>query len=242
MFEQIEVNSERWFDLKLLMNEEFRDVINYEGLYQVSNYGRIKSLNYTCRNRNQKYLPHIIKNIKQKDGYCFNALYKNGIKSQFKTHRLVAQAFLLNDKKMPQVNHIDCNRSNNNLDNLYKLSKIKHMAKEDKEMYGNYGARRPMYDSYGRDEYGRGNYYGDHYGRRGYDMKYRGDEELDRMAGEYGRYQESRSRYGAGEETKKSLEHMLRSMEDFARMLKEEAQSQEEVNMIKQTAQRIAQM
>lgn len=118
MFEQIEVNSERWFDLKLLMNEEFRDVINYEGLYQVSNYGRIKSLNYTCRNGNQKYLPHIIKNIKQKDGYCFNALYKNGIKSQFRTHRLVATAFLLNDKKMPQVNHIDCNRSNNKLDNL----------------------------------------------------------------------------------------------------------------------------
>ena len=80
------------------------------------------------------------------------------------------------------------------------------------------------------------------YGRRGYDAKYRGHEHLDRMYDNYGRYEEGRSRYGANEDTKKSLEYMLRSMEDFARMLKEEAQSQEEVNMIKQTAQRIAQM
>ncbi len=134
----------------------------------------------------------------------------------------------------------------NNLDNLYKLSKIKHMAKEDKNMYGeygNYGGRRAGYDSYGRDEYGRGNYGNyDGYGARGRDMRYRGHEHLDKMYEDYGRYEEGRQRYGANEDTKKSLEYMLRSMENFARMLKEEAQSQEEVNMIKQTAQRIAQM
>ena len=62
------------------------------------------------------------------------------------------------------------------------------------------------------------------------------------MYEDYGRYMQSRERYGAGEDTKKSLEYMLRSMEDFARMLKEDAQSQEEVMMIKETAQRIAQM
>ncbi len=134
----------------------------------------------------------------------------------------------------------------NNLDNLYKLSKIKHMAKEDKEMYGEYNGRRAGYDTYGRDNYGNDysyrNYGRNDYGARGRDMRYRGDEELDRMMGEYGRYMENRSRYGASEETKRSLEYMLKSMEDFARMLKEEAQSQEEVQMIKQTAQRIAQM
>lgn len=102
--------------------------------------------------------------------------------------------------------------------------------------YGNYGGRRAGYDSYGR-----GDSYGDNYGRRGYDSKYRGDDELDRMYGEYGRYQESR-RYGAGEDSKKSLKYMLESMENFAKFLKEDAQSQEEVMMIKETAQRIAQM
>lgn len=126
--------------------------------------------------------------------------------------------------------------TNNNLEFIYKLSKIKHMAKEDKNMYGNYGARRPGYDSYG-DYYREGSY-----GRRGYDMKYRGHDHLDRMYDSYGRYEEGRQRYGANEDTRRSLEYMLRSMEDFARMLKEEASSQEEVEMIRQTAQRIAQM
>lgn len=125
-----------------------------------------------------------------------------------------------------------------NVDNLLKLSKIKHMAKEDKNM--NYGGRRPGYDTYGN--YGNYGEYNDGYGRRGIDSKYRGYGHLDRMYNEYGNYSYGRERYGANEDTKRSLEYMLRSMEDFARMLKEEAQSQEEVQMIKQTAQRIAQM
>ena len=133
-----------------------------------------------------------------------------------------------------------------NLDHLLKLSKIKHYAKEDKEMnYGNYGGRHVGYDSYGRDEYGRGNYgeYNNNYGARGYDRRYRGHDSLDRMYQDYGRYMGDRERYGAGsEDSKKSLKYMLESMEDFARMLKEDATSQEEVMMIKQAAQRIANM
>lgn len=144
-----------------------------------------------------------------------------------------------------KIQHIlDEDINTNNLDHLFKLSKIKHLAKEDKEMYGEYGARRPGYDSYGNyGNYGNYGEYGrDSYGRRGYDMKYRGHEYIDRMAGEYGRYEEGKQRYGANEDTKRSLQYMLKSMEDFARMLKEEANSQEEVQMIRDTAQRIAQM
>lgn len=129
-----------------------------------------------------------------------------------------------------------------NLDHLYKLTKINHMIKEEENMnnsYGNYGNYGNDYGRYG-NEYG--NYGHENYGRRGVDSKYRGYGHLDRMYNEYGNYSYGRERYGANEDTKKSLEYMLRSMEDFARMLKEEAQSQEEVNMIKQTAQRIAQM
>ena len=61
----------------------------------------------------------------------------------------------------------------NNLDTLYKLSKIKHYAKEDKNMMESYG-RRPGYDTYGDYEH-------DSYGRRGYDTKYRGHDHLEKM-------------------------------------------------------------
>ena len=135
------------------------------------------------------------------------------------------------EKVEEKIQHIlDEDINTNNLEHLYKLSKIKHMAKEDKEMnnYGNYGARRPGYDSYGRDNYGRyyGEYGRDNYGRRGYDMKYRGEDEMDRVAGEYGRYMESRERYGANDqETDKSFHYMVKALEDFIMVLKQEAES-----------------
>lgn len=126
----------------------------------------------------------------------------------------------------------------NNLDHLYKLVDIYKDAKEVESMnYGNYGARRPGYDSYGRDEYGNYGEYG-RYGRRGYDMKYRGEDEMDRMAGEYGRYMESRNRYGAGEETDKSFHYMVKSLEDFIKVLYEEAQTPQQKQMLNETLQR----
>lgn len=141
------------------------------------------------------------------------------------------------DEKIKHILDEDINT--NNLDHLYKLSKIKHMAKEDKEMYGEYGnygrGRRAGYDSYGRDNYGE--YGRDSYGRRGYDMKYRGDEELDRMAGEYGRYMESRNRYGAGEETDKSFHYMVKALEDFIMVLKEEAETPQQKQQLMQSLQ-----
>lgn len=121
-----------------------------------------------------------------------------------------------------------------NIENLYKLSKIKHMAKEDMNMdygrYGNYG-RRPGYNSYGRDNYGE-------YGARGYDMKYRGYGHLDRMADDYGRYMESRSSYGASEETDKSFHYMMKSLEEFIKYLHEEAETPQQKQMLRETIQR----
>ena len=104
-------------------------------------------------------------------------------------------------------------------------------------MYGNYNGRGPghgSYGNYGRDAYGN---YGE-YGRRGYDMKYRGDAELDRMAGEYGRYQESRGRYGAGEETDRSYHYMVKALEDFIRVLHEEAETPQQKQMLNEALQR----
>jgi len=115
--------------------------------------------------------------------------------------------------------------SNGNIENFYKLSKINHMAKEDMCMnYGNYG--RPGYNAYG-----------DNYGRRGYDMKYRGEEQLDRLAGDYGRYMESR-RYGDGEESDKSFHYMIKSLEGFIKTINEEAETQQQKQMLREILQR----
>ena len=140
----------------------------------------------------------------------------------------------------------------NNLDYLYKLTKIKHMTKEDESMnygnYGNYGeynGRGPGRGAYG--EYGRGGNYGEYgnygnygrnsYGRRGQDSRYRGYSGIDRMYDEYGRYSESRSNYGAGEETDKSFHYMVKALEDFIKVLYEEATSEMQKQQLRQALQ-----
>ena len=143
------------------------------------------------------------------------------------------------EKMTESINKIiDDGLNTSNLDNLYKLSKIKHMAKEDKEMYGEYGrGRRAGYDSYGRDEYGRGSYGRDSYGRRGYDTKYRGDEYMGRMYDEYGRYMESRERYGAGEESDEAFHFMTESLKEFTKYLFEIAETPQQKQMLKEALQ-----
>ena len=153
------------------------------------------------------------------------------------------------EEKIKEILEEDINI--NNLDYLYKLIDIYKDVKEVESMnygnYGNYSGRRPGYDSYG--EYGRSGYgnYGDgsygeygrgNYGRRGRDMRYRGDEEIDRMYGEYGRYQESRGRYGAGsEETDKSFHYMVKALEDFIKVLYEEAETSQQKQQLMQALQ-----
>ena len=123
----------------------------------------------------------------------------------------------------------------NNLDHLYKLVDIYKDAKEVESMnYGNYGGRNVGYDSYGRGDY-RGY---DNYGRSGYDMRYRGEEHIDRMGNEYGRYMESRNRYGAGEETDKSFHYMVKALEDFIKVLHEEADTPQQKQMLNETLQK----
>ena len=149
----------------------------------------------------------------------------------------------LEKKTEESINKIlDEGITTNNLDHLYKLTKINHIAKEEESMnygnYGNYGARRPGYDSYGRDNYGEYGNYGENYGRRGRDMKYRGDDSLDRMSGEYGRYMESRQRYGAGsQESDKSFHYMVKALEDFVMVLKEEAETPQQKQQLMEALQ-----
>ena len=130
-----------------------------------------------------------------------------------------------------------------NLDHLYKLTDIYKDAKEVESMnnYGNYGARRPGYDSYGRDNYGEYNgyeNYGENYGRRGRDMRYRGDDYMDRMSNEYGRYMETRERYGAGEESDKAFHFMAKALGEYLDFLHEEADTPQKKQMLNETLQR----
>ena len=99
------------------MTEEiWKDIKGYEGLYQVSNLGRVKSLAKKAgtSNRSEK----IIKKNITRYGYYLNTLSKDGVVSYKSTHRLVAQAFIPNPQNKPTVNHIDGNRINNNVNNL----------------------------------------------------------------------------------------------------------------------------
>lgn len=96
-----------------LEGEEWRDAVGYNGLYQVSNMGRVKSLNY-----NHTKQEKILKQGKDKDGYLKVCLFKEGKRKYFTVHRLVANAFLENPNNFRCVNHKDENPSNNYVDNL----------------------------------------------------------------------------------------------------------------------------
>ena len=94
--------------------EEWRDIKGYEGLYQVSNLGRVKSFNY----KGHKGYEGILKPKLDSRGYDMVGLYRNNKRSFFNIHRLVAQAFIPNPNNLPQVNHKDENKVNNCVSNL----------------------------------------------------------------------------------------------------------------------------
>lgn len=136
---------------------------------------------------------------------------------------------------------LDTGINTNNLKNLGELVDIYKDIKEVECMqYGNYG----NYNNYGRPGY---DSYGDNYGRRGYDMKYRGENALDSMHGNYRAYSASREAYGRGnygakEDSMKNLKYTLESAVDFFKMLKADANSQEELQMIYDYVKKINEM
>ena len=107
--------------IESLHNEEWRDVVGWEGLYQVSNLGRVKSLSRSIvykDGREYKYPSKIIKNQKVSTGYRSVTLYRVNGKKQYSVHRLVAETFIPNPNKYLEVNHKDENKHNNCVSNL----------------------------------------------------------------------------------------------------------------------------
>lgn len=97
--------------------EEWKDIVGYEGLYQISSEGRVKSLKRIARN-NHTVDSKIRKPKIDKDGYCCVSLWIDGVSKEHFIHRLVAQAFVPNPENKPCIDHINTDRTDNRAENL----------------------------------------------------------------------------------------------------------------------------
>ena len=128
--------------------EIWRDIKGYEGVYQISNMGNVKSLGNN-KSRKEK----VLKLAKNTNGYLKVNLYKDGKQKNYLIHRLVAESFIPKVEGKTHVDHIDSNRQNNNVNNLRWCTIVennnfdlyrKHMSEAKKgekhHMYGKTGA------------------------------------------------------------------------------------------------------
>lgn len=93
--------------------EIWKDIEEYEGLYKISNLGRVKSCKLIHKGKEK-----ILRQSLTYKGYLQVCLSKNNKQKTFRVHRLVAKAFIPNISNKPQINHIDSNKQNNEISNL----------------------------------------------------------------------------------------------------------------------------
>ena len=119
-------------DLISRSEEEWKAIQGYEGIYEVSNFGNVRSLpRYKRGNLDSKVFIEgkTIKQVKNNRGYYIVQLSKNNKVKNFSVHRLVAEAFIPNPNNFPQVNHINGNKKDNRVENLEWVSastNVKH--------------------------------------------------------------------------------------------------------------------
>lgn len=124
------------------MQEIWKDIEGYEGLYQVSNLGRVKSLKrYRSNHTKLQAVPEKIKSTRlDNQGYKLIDLYKDSKGKTIRIHRIVAEMFIDNPNSKETVNHIDGNKQNNIVDNLEWASfkeQNKHFYKYNLKSNGN---------------------------------------------------------------------------------------------------------
>ena len=113
-------------NIKYLVNEKWLPIKEYEGLYEVSNYGRVRSLNYR-----KKGVRKVLKCHARLGYYIKTSLVKDGVRKYYRVHRLVAQAFLPQPMEgQTQVEHINTDKRDNRVQNLRWVSPKGNMANE----------------------------------------------------------------------------------------------------------------
>lgn len=113
------------------MEEIWKDIQGYEGLYQISNLGNVKSLHYGAKANHPNWKSQTERIIKQRiatSGYCRVELYKPQSRKCFYVHRLVALTFIPNPENKSEVNHIDGNKLNNCVENLEWNTKSENIS------------------------------------------------------------------------------------------------------------------
>ncbi len=129
------------------MAEVWKDIEGYEGLYQVSNLGRVKSLQRllnTTRYSNRTCKERVLKPLKSKQSKYYSvSLYKSSKQKVVHIHRLVAISFVPNPKKSKEVNHIDGDISNNKVENLEWCTRSENQL----HAYAT-GLQKPKYKEY----------------------------------------------------------------------------------------------
>lgn len=120
----------------MIKQEKWKPVPKCEGFYEVSDHGRVRSLDRIVvdkRGRNITKVGQIMKGAKDRDGYIMVHLRcKGNDYPNIKVHRLVAEVFIPNPSNLPCINHKDFNRSNNNVGNLEWCSvKYNHNYSKD---------------------------------------------------------------------------------------------------------------
>ena len=107
--------------------EIWKPVVGYEGVYEVSNKGRIKSLERIVNTKNRQIHRHeSIRNLKIHDGYYYVTLAKNCKRETIAVHRIVAMAFIDKPNEKNHIDHINTNRLDNRVENLKWCTRLEN--------------------------------------------------------------------------------------------------------------------
>ena len=124
------------------MNEIWKDIEGYEGLYQVSNLGRVKSLSKYDR-LGRLHVERIKSTVNNGNGYLSVNLKHNGKQVMRTVHRLVADAFIQNKLSLPEVNHLNGDKTDNRVSNLEWCTHSENMQHSvDNGLHSDFGQRR----------------------------------------------------------------------------------------------------